>query len=445
MKCARPNRAQPVRSSSSLRRVLGGCLYACNWFGTVACQAGSSMGGGSLLEGPEYADFDAESGLAGPSVDSPRNASEVSTRERAIDAERLGTAAPQPARATDPALEALLTSCGAGDRTLHRAASKLLSPELLRHPLDHSSLTFAIRTSGGPYVKPRGLRLHRSGSADPSAFDAPLREWLSTLAASPDRRCGIASSTQSESGYWLSVVAAEALADLEPLPTRVDRGERIHFLAHLLMPGTQASLVVLGPQGAPRELEALLLGDRVEASFFLDSPGLHQIQLMVDDAGGPAAAVEAWVGVGQALPSTLDASSAPGEQVHVDPSAPERALLDMLNAARASERLPPLEADPLLAQLAREHARAMRRSQRLEHDLGDGSPRWRLEAGGVHAATAGENLARAPTLTRAHRAIWTSPSHRANLLNPHFDGVGIGVARSTSGEWWVCELLADLR
>lgn len=405
---------------------------------------GGSLLGGPLLEGSEYADFDAESGLAGANVNSVKG-TEGSTPKRSLRADLLGTAAPQPAKAADPALDALLTSCGAGDRSLHRAAAKLLSPELLRYPLDHSSLTFAIRTSGGPYVKPRGLRLQRAGSGDSSAFDAPLREWLGTLTASPNRRCGIASSTQSESGYWLSVVAADALADLEPLPIRVDRGERIRFLAQLLVPGTQASLVVLGPQGPPRELDASLVSDHVEASFFLDSPGLHQIQLMVDDAGGPTAAVEAWVGVGQALPSTLDASVAPGEHVHVDPSAPERTLLDMLNAARASERLPPLVADPLLAQLAREHARAMQSSQRLEHDLGDGNPRWRLEAGGAHAMAAGENLARAPTLTRAHRAIWASPSHRANLLNPHFDGVGIGVERSASGEWWVCELLADLR
>jgi len=447
MKCARLLRA------SSLLRVFGCCLSACGWLGAVACQAASSMGGsslgsdsmfgGSMLGDPDS--FEMESELEGPSVNSAVKAPEASTRERSREAALLSTAAPQPARAADPALDGLLKRCGAGDRALHRAASKLLAPKLLRQPLDHASLTFAIRTSGGPYVRPRGLRLQRAASGDPNAFDAPVREWLSTLAESPDRRCGIASSTQSESGYWLSVVAADALADLEPLPTRVERGEQLHFLAHLLVPGTQASLVVLGPDGPPRALEASLVGDRVEANFFLDRAGLHQIQLMVDDAGGPAAAVEAWVGVGQALPSSLDASAAPGEHVHVDPSAPEQALLEMLNAARASEKLAPLEADPLLAQLAREHARAMRQSERLEHDLGDGNPRWRLEAGGVRALAAGENLARAPTLTRAHRAIWTSPSHRANLLNPHFDGVGIGVERSASGEWWVCELLADLR
>ncbi|HEY6724148.1 MAG TPA: CAP domain-containing protein, partial [Polyangiaceae bacterium] len=238
---------------------------------------------------------------------------------------------------------------------------------------------------------------------------------------------------------------ADARANLEPLPTRVDPGTRLHFQAQLLVPSTQATLVVLGPQGPPQELRTTLAGDRVEASFFLDTPGLHQIQLMVDDAGGPGAAVEAWVGVGRALPARVDAEAAPGEGVGIDPSEPERALLEMANVARAAEGLPALTTDPRLAALAHHHAEAMHASGRLEHDLGDGNPRWRLEAEGLLATTAGENLARAPSLARAHRAIWASPSHRANLLNPHFDKVGIGVARSVSGDWWVCELLADLR
>ena len=114
-------------------------------------------------------------------------------------------------------------------------------------------------------------------------------------------------------------------------------------------------------------------------------------------------------------------------------------------AARRSEGLPAVERDPTLDELAADHAAAMQSRGRLEHDLGDGNPVWRLQTRGVRATTAGENLARAPTLGRAHRAIWASPAHRSNLLDPHFDKVGIGVERGADGEWWVCELLADVR
>lgn len=434
MKCAKPRRVTPrAPLSMRARGVLG--MVACQ---AVACQTGSSMGGVGVQDAwVVQRASEAEGGA--------RRAPAKATPTATIEGETLGTAAPEPARAPDPLLDGLLGSCGEGDGALHRAAAKLLTHDLLQHPLDSDSLTFAVRTSGAPYVKPRGLRLHQKVAADPAVFGAALRQWLSALGPSTARRCGIASSIQSDSGYWLSVVAADARADLEPLPTRVDPGTRLHFLAQLLVPTTQAALVVLGPAGPPRELVVSLAGDRVEASFFLDTPGVHQIQLMVDDAGGPDAAVEAWVGVGRALPTTVGAGPAPGEGVRIDPTEPEQAMLDMLNAARASEGLPALAADPVLRQLAERHVAAMQSSEQLEHDLGDGNPRWRLETAGVHATTAGENLARAPSLARAHRAIWASPSHRANLLNPHFDKVGIGVARSASGEWWVCELLADLR
>ena len=41
--------------------------------------------------------------------------------------------------------------------------------------------------------------------------------------------------------------------------------------------------------------------------------------------------------------------------------------------------------------------------------------------------TAGENLALAPTLQIAHTGLMNSPGHRANILNPAFGRVGIGI------------------
>jgi uncharacterized protein YkwD len=45
----------------------------------------------------------------------------------------------------------------------------------------------------------------------------------------------------------------------------------------------------------------------------------------------------------------------------------------------------------------------------------------------VRFLTAGENLALAPTLEIAHRGLMNSPGHRANILNPDFGRVGIGI------------------
>ncbi len=82
----------------------------------------------------------------------------------------------------------------------------------------------------------------------------------------------------------------------------------------------------------------------------------------------------------------------------------------------------------------------MRRAQALAHDAGDGSPDQRLDAAGLGDRLAGENVARAPTVAQAHRALWDSPSHRLNMLRSEFHRVGIGVMRDAGGDVWVTEV-----
>jgi uncharacterized protein YkwD len=56
------------------------------------------------------------------------------------------------------------------------------------------------------------------------------------------------------------------------------------------------------------------------------------------------------------------------------------------------------------------------------------TPFDRMKRGGVTFRAAGENLALAPTVDVAHEGLMNSPGHRANILNPSFHRIGIGVA-----------------
>ena len=115
----------------------------------------------------------------------------------------------------------------------------------------------------------------------------------------------------------------------------------------------------------------------------------------------------------------------------------------MLNLARQSEPSPPLSSNAALDQVAERHAQAMRLHKRIAHDVGDGDPRSRVEQTNLDILATGENVAHALDVVRAHRALWASPSHRENLLEPRFDGVGIGIAADADGSLWVCEVFAD--
>ena len=106
----------------------------------------------------------------------------------------------------------------------------------------------------------------------------------------------------------------------------------------------------------------------------------------------------------------------------------EKRMLELVNQERVKAGLQPLEADPELTEVARKHSTDMFVRGYFAHDTPEGlSPFDRMRAAHVRFATAGENLALAPTLQVAHTGLMNSPGHRANILRPQFGRVGIGV------------------
>lgn len=106
----------------------------------------------------------------------------------------------------------------------------------------------------------------------------------------------------------------------------------------------------------------------------------------------------------------------------------EEQLLAMINNERLKERLKPLAADPELTLVARRHSGDMFERGYFSHISPEGADLIkRMQASGVRFSVAGENLANAPTLTLAHTGLMNSPGHRANILNPAFGRLGIGV------------------
>lgn len=105
-------------------------------------------------------------------------------------------------------------------------------------------------------------------------------------------------------------------------------------------------------------------------------------------------------------------------------------MVDLVNAERSRAGLPALQVDPVLVGLARLKSEDMVAKGYFGHISPTyGSPFAMMDQAGVRYRYAGENLAGAPTVDVAHRALMNSPGHRANILNPHFTHVGIGIAR----------------
>ncbi len=119
-----------------------------------------------------------------------------------------------------------------------------------------------------------------------------------------------------------------------------------------------------------------------------------------------------------------------------------RDLLAAINRERSRLGASALRRDPLLDRVAAAHARNLASRGVLVHrPTPDDGPVERLARARVGAERVAENLARAQTLTDAHARWMASPSHRANVLDPALDTLGLGVA-TREGELYVVELFA---
>ncbi|MCA9645685.1 MAG: CAP domain-containing protein, partial [Myxococcales bacterium] len=347
---------------------------------------------------------------------------------------------PEAAPAPDPSTEAYLQACGQGEAALHRVATHVANLQLGGAPEpDMAEVVFALRSQGSPYVWPRVWTLE-GGSLDQDDVVKRIQAWVSRSRAEGQVRCGISKVSNGEHEV-LALIAVDALADLQrAIPLRQRTSTFVRFEAHLRVQASDAQLVVLGPGGRPKNVLTSLSSSGVTASFSADQPGRWVAQLLATTGSGPRPLLEVEFYADVDPPSAPDASPVPGEGPVEGP--PETQLLTWLNATRASQGLGKLRGNPQLDKLARAHAEAMRDKNQLAHDVGDGNPKQRIVAAGLTPRLAGENVARARTLERAHRTLWLSPSHRGNLLHPGFKEVGIGIVQDEKGNWWVAELFA---
>ena len=107
--------------------------------------------------------------------------------------------------------------------------------------------------------------------------------------------------------------------------------------------------------------------------------------------------------------------------------AAEQKMLTLVNAERNKLGIKSLVWDEKLAQVGRAHSKDMFERGYFSHyspegkDVGD-----RLTQAQISYNYAGENLALAPDVIRAHDGLMNSPGHRRNILDPAFNKIGIG-------------------
>ena len=116
------------------------------------------------------------------------------------------------------------------------------------------------------------------------------------------------------------------------------------------------------------------------------------------------------------------------------PALASTVLLQDLNARRAAAGLSPLAWHPKLTYVASEHADDMVARNYFNHVAPDGTTPFALmHHANIHYVWAGENIAESDYASAAATALWKSPEHRRNILNPHYRHVGISARQRPDG------------
>lgn len=139
----------------------------------------------------------------------------------------------------------------------------------------------------------------------------------------------------------------------------------------------------------------------------------------------------------QTPPAGESTSSSPAASL----DAVEAEVLDLINAHRQENGLAPLANASTLNISSHNHSQDMAENGYFSHTSLDGSsPFDRMRDAGYSCGTMGENIAAGQTSAQQVFEGWmNSPGHNANMLNPNFEAVGIGLVSapdSPYGYYW---------
>lgn len=131
--------------------------------------------------------------------------------------------------------------------------------------------------------------------------------------------------------------------------------------------------------------------------------------------------------------------SAPVPRSSAPASVAEQYLFSAANAERTQRGLRALRWDNTLYRAAVEHGHEMAEREAISHQFqGEPDLSARVQQLGGRFSRVAENVAEAPTAVDIHAAWMHSPGHRANLLDPNVDSIGIGVV-NRGGELYAVE------
>lgn len=338
----------------------------------------------------------------------------------------------------------------AADETLEcalRSACKAqgLAPDGRLAELGRALAEASAEGTHSPSADLVGYHAHRLGLVEPtphvwmgvagsSAELLPsLREALSR-AAGVERvtHCG-AAALRVQGGVLLALVVSRRQLELaRPVPRALPVGGELKLEGRLARGLDHASLAVSAPSGAVTQL-ALPAGRALRHVLRLEARGEHMVELLAEGTAGVTVVALFPVVVGAA--PQRDAPPAASQVAERDAESVARALERLIARERERRSLPPLVLDPRLSEVALLHSQDMSAHHFVAHTsptTGDATAR--AARAGLRPLVLLENIGRRYSAADLHAGLMESPGHRANIVNPDVDRLGLGVITEPEGE-----------
>jgi len=237
-------------------------------------------------------------------------------------------------------------------------------------------------------------------------------------------------SVRARNGLWVVVVTLSwRNTTMDVVPRQVATQTPIAVRGVLSEGFYAPTLVVQTPDGHVRRLPA---GSGREFDYRVptEASGRYGVEVLARGPQGESVVTNFPVYVGEAPPTFVSLRSAPTEaggetatadQVRLD-------LIRLLNEARAGQGLAAMELDPRLDALALAHSQDMAANDFIAHTSPTtGTASDRVRAADLRSGLVLENIGRGYSATEIHQGLLASPGHRANMINPDANVVGVGV------------------
>lgn len=118
----------------------------------------------------------------------------------------------------------------------------------------------------------------------------------------------------------------------------------------------------------------------------------------------------------------------------------EKIMGELVNEDRKKYGLHNLVYNLALSNVARTHSIDMATNNFFEHlSPTTGEPQDRISSAGIWFSKSAENIAVNTDVLSAEKGLMNSPGHRANILDPEFTEIGIGIISNENGQLYITQ------